>query len=130
MILGPKFGDDKVKAYQNADLFVLPTHSENFGVVIAEALACGTPVITTKGAPWRELEEYNAGEWIDIGIDPLWTSLSNLMTKDRSELEEMGRNGRKLVEDKYSISSVATKFFELYRWLDNKSEPPHFVDTI
>ena len=40
---------------QNADLCVLPTRSENFGIVVAEALACGVPVITTKGAPWSEL---------------------------------------------------------------------------
>lgn len=130
MILGPKFGREKVIAYQQADLFVLPTYSENFGVVIAEALACGIPVITTKGAPWKDLEEYNAGEWIDIGVEPLCSSLSNLMTKSSIELVEMGKNGRTLVEQKYSIDSVAGKFFELYRWLDNKSGRPYFVNTI
>ena len=130
VILGPKFGGDKVKAYQQADLFVLPTHSENFGVVIAEALACGIPVITTKGAPWQELEEFNAGEWIDIGIEPLRSSLSNLMTKNSFELMTMGQNGRKLVEQKYSISSVASQFFELYKWLDNKGDRPYFVNII
>ena len=52
---GPLYGDDKARAMQNADLCVLPTRSENFGIVVAEALACGVPVITTKGAPWSEL---------------------------------------------------------------------------
>lgn len=49
--LGSVFGNAKYKLYRDADLFVLPTHSENFGIVVAEALASGTPVITTKGAP-------------------------------------------------------------------------------
>jgi glycosyltransferase involved in cell wall biosynthesis len=52
---GPVYGQAKWKLYQDADLFVLPTLSENFGLVVGEALACGVPVITTKGAPWVEL---------------------------------------------------------------------------
>lgn len=52
---GPVYGEEKVQVMQNAELFVLPTRSENFGIVVAEALACGVPVITTKGAPWSEL---------------------------------------------------------------------------
>jgi glycosyltransferase involved in cell wall biosynthesis len=52
---GPLYGEDKYGVMATADLFVLPTRNENFGIVVAEALACGVPVITTKGAPWQEL---------------------------------------------------------------------------
>nr|WP_315188286.1 glycosyltransferase [uncultured Flavobacterium sp.] len=126
-IVGPVFGAEKVNSYQNADIFVLPTYSENFGIVIAEALSCGTPVITTKGTPWEELEKENAGRWIDIGEEPLKIALSELMMKTDFDRETMGKNGRKLIEEKYSIEAVAKKMEELYEWIIFKEKKPDFV---
>jgi glycosyltransferase involved in cell wall biosynthesis len=96
-------------------------------MVVAEALSCGIPVITTKGTPWKDLEDYNAGSWIDIGVEPLKKTLEVYLQKDNSELERMGRNGRKLVEEKYSIESVGGRFIELYNWLTDKSDKPKFI---
>jgi glycosyltransferase involved in cell wall biosynthesis len=127
MITGPKFGADKIMTYHSANLFILPTYSENFGMVVTEALSCGVPVITTKGTPWKDLEDYSAGAWIDIGIEPLRNTLETYLTKDYTELEQMGINGRKLVEEKYSIESVGRMFIELYQWILNKAEKPKFV---
>jgi len=56
--VGPVSDDEKWDLYRGADLFVLPTHSENFGIVVAEALGVGLPVLTTRGAPWRALETH------------------------------------------------------------------------
>ena len=69
--------DDRAKwdLYYGADLFVLPTFSENFGIVVAEALAAGIPAITTTGAPWGVLEERGCGWWIDTGVEPLVAAL-------------------------------------------------------
>lgn len=126
-IIGPKFGPEKIDTYHEADLFVLPTHSENFGIVIAEALCCGVPVITTKGTPWEVLESYDAGKWVAVGENPLKEALEQLMSKTDAERETMGNNGRKLIEEKYSIESVAQKMVELYAWIINGGKKPAFV---
>lgn len=126
-ILGPVYGEGKNEVYQSADVFVLPTFSENFGMVVAEAMSYGLPVITTKGAPWEELETHNAGWWIDIGVEPLVKALSEAMTTPKEKLVEMGLNGRKIIEEKYSIEKVSKQMIELYEWILKKGPKPDFV---
>jgi glycosyltransferase involved in cell wall biosynthesis len=127
LITGPQFGDNKINTYHSADIFVLPTYSENFGIVIAEALACGIPVITTKSAPWQSLEPTNAGRWIDIDVQSLSQSLQSLMMLSDEERDAMGRNGRRMVENLCSIESVSQKMNELYNWVVEKNKSPEFV---
>jgi len=118
LMTGPVYGPMKVRLMQAAEAFVLPTHSENFGVVIAEALAARMPVITTRGTPWRELEEHGCGWWIDIGVEPLATVLAEVMLRrSATELAEMGRAGRALVEQRYGWAAIGRHCEEVYRWL-------------
>ncbi|MEZ8107177.1 glycosyltransferase [Vibrio cortegadensis] len=125
--VGPVFGKEKIDLYQNADLFVLPTRSENFGMVIAESLACGTPVITTSGAPWEDLIQTNSGWWVDIGEVALNTALKDAFSRSNKQLFDMGVNGRKLIIDKYSIESSARNMKLLYDWCLSGSRKPNFV---
>jgi glycosyltransferase involved in cell wall biosynthesis len=125
--VGPKYGQDKIITFNKAEIFVLPTIGENFGMVVAEALACGLPVITTKGAPWEELITKNAGWWVDSGVEPLVKALTEAMLLSDYERKQMGLNGRKLVEENYSIESVAKKMIQLYEWVLYKKEKPEFV---
>jgi glycosyltransferase involved in cell wall biosynthesis len=114
---GPVYEGAKWDLYNQADLFVLPTYSENFGVVVAEALAAAVPVITTKGAPWHELIEYNCGWWVDVGIDHLVTALREAFALSDNERQEMGLRGRTLVQEKYSWPTIATEMASVYRWI-------------
>lgn len=104
--VGPKFGAALSEEYRSANLFVLPTYSENFGSVVIEALSYGVPVICTKGAPWAELEEYRCGKWIDIGVNQLVASLQECLVMSNDERRQMGENGRRLVEEKYTWDAV------------------------
>ena len=116
-LIGGVYGNDKWRLFQTSDFFVLPTHSENFGLAIAESLASGTPVITTVGTPWNDLNSSHAGAWIEIGTQPLVETLRQFLALSDEELETMGRNGRKLIEDKYSAKVMAEEMMEVYKGL-------------
>lgn len=86
---GPLYGEAKRSAYQSAELFILPTLNENFGLVVGEALAEGTPVICTRGAPWQGLEDYRCGWWIETDVDAIEAALRLSMSLERETLREM-----------------------------------------
>jgi len=113
--VGPQYGDAKWTFMKSADIFVLPTYSENFGIVVAEALAVGVPVITTTGTPWEELNTEQCGWWIDLSVANLVKTIQEAISKKPEGLKAMGLRGRKLVVDKYDIKAVAMKMKELYK---------------
>jgi glycosyltransferase involved in cell wall biosynthesis len=111
---GPLYGADKQRAFADAELFVLPSRSENFGIVVAEALAAGVPVITTKGTPWSEIEG-SCGWWVDAEAEPLAHALSSAMRLSDAERAAMGAGGRELVAAKYQWPSVGRAMVEMYQ---------------
>ncbi len=85
-------GEAKRAAFLGADLMVLASHpTENFGMVVAEALAHGVPAIVSRGAPWPELEARGCGVWVPNDPESLARAVEMLQDSD---LEGMGRRGR------------------------------------
>ncbi len=126
-ILPPVFGEAKIKVYQESALFCLPSFSENFGMVIAEAMSCGTPVITTTNCPWEILNETNTGWCVDLSVDNLERALREAMGMDANALYDMGQRASKLIYDNFDYRSVTRKTLSLYEWLLNSGEKPEFV---
>ena len=124
--IGEVDGEDKKKAYQNADVFVLPTFSENFGVVVAEALSYGVPVITTTGTPWKDLQTYGCGWWIDIGTEPLIKALRSAMMLSDAERHAMGERGKAYVQ-RYNWQDIAQQTVDVYSWILGQTEKPSCV---
>lgn len=141
-ILPPVFGDAKTELYQESSIFCLPSYSENFGMVIAEAMSCGVPAITTNGTPWQLLngdcstmgasldllgENKRTGWCIDLSVDNLSNALKEAMSMSAEDLYEMGQRGSKLVNENFNYRSVAKKTKTLYEWIINGGEKTNFV---
>lgn len=105
-------GAARNQAYCGADLFVLPSHSENFGNVIGEALAYGVPVVTTTATPWKAVESAGCGRIVSPDTDALVDAITELAHMD---LAAMGRKGRAFVIDNFSPEHVSARMLTLYR---------------
>jgi glycosyltransferase involved in cell wall biosynthesis len=123
----PAYGQAKWDSYHGADLFVLPTRSESFGMTVAESLASGTPVVVTTAAPWERIEAHESGWWIETGVEPLVAALDAAMCQSPGELTRRGQNGRRWMQAEFSWRSTAVKMHRTYAWLTGNGEPPPWV---
>lgn len=126
---GPLPDHEKWSAYCAADLFILPTHSENFGIVVAEAMAAGVPVITTKGAPWEVLERERCGWWTDISVDAIEHAVREAVGLTESERRAAGQRGRDYVVEHLSWDRAAEAIASVYAWLLGAGPRPPCVHS-
>ena len=120
---GPVDSARKWELYAAADLFVLPTHSENFGLVVAEALAAGCPVLTTRRAPWPGLLDHACGWWIDPGWETLASALREACALTDSARRAMGARGAEWVRREFTWESAATTLAAAYDRLPATAPP-------
>jgi glycosyltransferase involved in cell wall biosynthesis len=127
--VGAVEGAEKSRLLQHASVFILPSHSENFGVVVAEALMAGVPVIATHGTPWQSLENERCGWWIEMNEVCLRDALLVALETPATELRAMGRRGREFAVRAFSWERIASQMAEVYEWVLGGGAPPACVEV-
>jgi glycosyltransferase involved in cell wall biosynthesis len=106
--------ESKQKVFENSDIVVVPSHTENFGMVIAEALAHGVAVIASRGTPWSGLEEMGCGLWVDNDPENFAKAIEQM---SRMPLQEIGQRGREWMKVEFNWSRVAEEMNRVYQSL-------------
>jgi glycosyltransferase involved in cell wall biosynthesis len=109
-------GHARLSYFKCSSLFVLPSHTENFGICIAEAMAAKIPVITTHGTPWAEILKYDAGWWVKLSQRNIDKALIEAFKLSKSQLNDKGENGHKLIE-RYEWKHQCFKMKQVYDWV-------------
>lgn len=125
--VGEVEGDVKWNLLSEASLFVLPSYSENFGVVVVESLMAGTPVIATHGTPWRKLVDHGCGWWIPMTNESLICTLDESTKCSEETLRKMGERGRQLAINDFGWNFVGEEMASVYRWICGHCEAPGCV---
>lgn len=120
-------GKEKQELLASLACLVVPSDFENFGMIVPEALLQEVPVIASTGSPWEELGTNRCGWWVDNEVDTLTETVRKALSLDKEYLHEMGKRGRRLVLDKYSVEVVSRQMKELYNWILNKKCKPNFI---
>lgn len=109
--------EEKLAALADADLFVLPSHGENFGISVVEAMACGLPVlISDKVGIWREIAEAEAGIITPCDSDEISDAMEALIN-DQARRIRLGQHGKRLVEMQFTTDRMAEKMETAYQAL-------------
>lgn len=112
--IGMILGEKKIELIKNAELFILPSHQENFGIAIVEALACYTPVlVTNKVNIWREIENGKGGVVTNDQEEALSVSLNEWVKLPESKKARYRENARKVFENNFTIEVASEKFLKV-----------------
>ena len=129
-LTGPLFGDQKSAAFALAQAFVVHSDWENFGIVIAEALAAKTPVLTSDQNPWKVLNDKDCGWWIPLKQSALDQTLAIVLNSSEEDLKAKGQRGLELIKSDYAWPQVYKNIRASYDWLLGNVEKPDCIDVI
>lgn len=121
-------GEEKDKALASCSVLAMPSEFENLGNVILEGLVRRIPCIATTGSPWRELNDCGCGWWVEYSQEAITNAVALALDATEEQLALMGDNGRRLMEERYSVEAVAERFEQLYQWILGKAKKPEFVN--
>ncbi len=125
--LGEVAGEAKEDLFASSDLLVAPSYVENFGMVIAEALAHEVPVIAGKGTPWQGLHANRCGLWVENAPEALAAAVRKIRAMP---LREMGRRGRSWMEREFSWQAVSRQMLAVFQECAGVGKDSHEVVPI
>jgi len=106
-------GDAKWGAFYESEAFVLPSHQENFGIAVVEALACNTPVlISNKVNIWREIENGNGGIIANDTEKDSYHLLKQWITLTKEQKEDMALKAYKIYDCHFTMQKAAIQYLE------------------
>lgn len=120
---------DKAATFAATDVFILPSFTENFGIVVTEALSHGVPVIASRGTPWAGLAEQRCGWWAGPDTRELTGAICAALSTEPAERLEMGRRGHAWVTRAFDWDAIAGQMLTYYEWLIHGGATPDFVDV-
>lgn len=123
-------GREKFERLASLTALCVPSITENFGMTVTEALSVGTPVIASLGTPWQELNTKHCGWWVDNDVETLADTISQALSLPQDEIEKMGNNGKRLVNEKYRDTQVAAMMKQLYEWVLYGGVKPDFLHVV
>jgi len=112
--IGQVEGKDKMHLFANAHWTFMPSHTENFGMVVLESLAQNTPVLASTGSPWQDLEAEKIGFWADNTPETLAEKIDEIVTMPPDIYEAYRLRARPFVEERFDILKNIDKWVELY----------------
>lgn len=107
-------GDAKEEFLAHAYFNIMPSHTENFGLVVIEALAQGTPVIASTGSPWRQLEGHQAGFWVDNDVQSLVAIIDKILQLPTDKYIEMRDNAKAYSRNNFDIYKNVGEWLNVY----------------
>lgn len=123
-------GREKFERLASLTALCVPSITENFGMTVTEALSVGTPVIASLGTPWQELNTKHCGWWVDNDVETLADTISQALSLPQEAIDEMGNNGKRLVNEKYRDTQVAAMMKQLYEWVLYGGVKPDFLHVV
>jgi glycosyltransferase involved in cell wall biosynthesis len=116
--LGPISNNERSLLLHMADFFVLPSHSENFGLVIPEALSVGLPVlISNKVNIYETILKYNAGFVFNDNTSSFYLGIKKLLSLDQSEIRSLNVSAKKCFYQEYNLDTYIQKLIKLRKYI-------------
>ena len=117
-------GEEKDRALASCSVLAMPSEFENLGNVVLEGLVRRIPCIATMGSPWEELNSHHCGWWVPYTQHDITNAVRDALNTSDNELLTMGHNGRKLMEEHYSVEAIAEDMKSLYEWILGYRDKP------